>query len=96
MDATTMNTISGIGSREASVRVSSSTGKASAVQPPTGLPVEDTVELSPAGMALSRADVQSRTRFARICEVRADIKAETFETPKRVNETVKRLLKVIG
>ena len=95
MDAITINTVSGIGSREVSARVGLRTGKAITVQPLTGSPVEDTVELSPAGIALSRADVQSPPRFGRICEIRADIKAGTFETPERVDETVKRLLKVI-
>ena len=96
MDATTINTGSGSGSREVSALVGLSTGKAIKGQPPKGSSVEDTVELSPAGIALSRAGVQSPSRFARTCEIRAAIKAGTFETPERVDETVKRLLKVIG
>jgi hypothetical protein len=61
-----------------------------------GSPAEDIVELSPAGIALSQADVSCSPRFARICEIRAAIKAGTFETPERLDETVKRLLKVLG
>ncbi len=57
MDATRMNTVSGIGSREVSGPVGLRSGKASIGPPPTGSPGEDIVELSPAGMALSRTDV---------------------------------------
>lgn len=95
MDAT-INTASGIGRCEVSTPDGLSTAKAITAQPPTGSPVEDVVELSPAGIALSRGAVQSLRRFARISEIRAAIRAETFETPERVAETVKKLLKVIG
>ena len=96
MDATTINAVSGIGSCEVSAPVSSSTGKAITGQPPTGSPVEDTVELSPAGIALSRADVQSRLRIARISEIRAEIRAGTFLTPERIDGTIERLLEILG
>jgi hypothetical protein len=96
MDATTIKTVSGIGSSEASVRVGLSTEKAITVQPPTGSPVEDIVELSAAGIALSRADVESRLRIAQIYEVRAEIKAGTFVTPERMDGTVERLLEILG
>ena len=68
MDATAINTVSEIGGRGAPARVGLTTKKAITVQPPTGSPVEDAVELSPAGIALSRADVQSRLRRARILD----------------------------
>jgi hypothetical protein len=96
MDATTMNTVSGNGSREVSALVGLSTGKAIKGQPLKGSLVEDMVELSPAGLALSRAGVQSPPRLARISEVRAAIKAGTFETPERMNGTVERLLEILG
>jgi hypothetical protein len=96
MDASGINTVSELGGREASARVGLGAGKAITGQPPEGSPIEDTVELSRAGIALSRGDVQSPPQFARMCEIRAAIKAGTFETPERLDETVKRLLKVIG
>jgi hypothetical protein len=96
MDATPIGTVSGIGSSEASARVGLGTGKAITRQPPTGSPVEDTVELSPAGIALSRADVQSRLRIARISEIRAEIKAGAFLTPERIYGTAERLLEILG
>jgi hypothetical protein len=96
MDATTINTVSGPGSREPPARVGVGTGKAITVRPPTGSPVEDTLELSPAGIALSRADVQSHVRIARISGIRAEIKAGTFLTPERMDGTVERLLKILG
>ena len=96
MDATTINTVSGIGSREASARVGLGTGKAITGQPPMGSQVEDIVELSPAGIALSRADVQSCVRRARMSEIRAEIKAGTFLTPERMDGIVERLLETLG
>ena len=71
MDATTIKTVSGIGRSEALARVGLGTGKAITGQPPMGSPVEDTVELSSAGMALSRAHVPSCLAIARIYEIRA-------------------------
>jgi hypothetical protein len=96
MDATTINTVSGVGSREVWARVGLNTEKAITVKPPTGSPVEDTVELSPAGIALSRADGQSHVGIARTLEIRAEIKAGTFLTPERVDGTVERLLEILG
>jgi len=96
MDATPVNTVSGIGSGEASVRVGLNTEKTITAKPPTGSPIEDLVELSQLGVALSRAEVESRLRTARICEIRAGIKAGTFETPQRVDGTVERLLEILG
>jgi hypothetical protein len=96
MDATTIKTVSGIGSSEASAWVGLSTEKAITGQPPTGSRVKDTVELSPAGISLSRADVQSRLRIARICEIRAEVKAGAFLTPERMDGTVERLLEILG
>ena len=96
MDATPMNTVSGLGGGEASARVGSSSGRASTAQPPASFPVEDTVELSAAGLALSQTDVHTCLRFARICSIRAEIKAGTFVTPERIDGTVARLLEVIG
>jgi len=96
MDATTINTVSGVGSHDVSPRVGLNTEKAITVKPPTGPPVQDTVELSPTGIAFSRADVQSRLRIVRIDEIRAEIKAGTFLTPERVDGTVERLLEILG
>jgi hypothetical protein len=96
MDATTINAVSGIGSRKVSARVGLSTGKAITGQPPAGSPVEDTVELSPAGIALSRAEVRSCVRRARILDIRAEIKAGTFLTPERMDGTIERLLEILG
>jgi hypothetical protein len=96
MDATPIKAVSGMGSSEASARVGLGTGKAIPVQPPTGSLVEDTVELSPVGLALSRADDQSGLRIARICEIRAAIKAGTFLTPERMDGTFERLLDILG
>ena len=96
MDATTINTASGVGSREVWARVGLNTEKAITVKPQAGSPIEDTVELSPTGRALSRADVQSRLRIIRISEIRAEIKAGTFLTPNRVDGTVERLLEILG
>jgi hypothetical protein len=96
MDATTIKAVSGIDSSEASARIGLSTGKAITAQSPTGSSVEDTVELSPVGLALSRADVQSGLRIARVCEIRAAIKAGTFLTPERLDGTVERLLEILG
>jgi hypothetical protein len=96
MDATPVNTVSGIGSGEASVRVGLNTEKAITAKPPTGSPVQDTVELSPAGLALSRAEVRSCVRRARILDIRAEIKAGAFLTPERVDGTVERLLEILG
>ncbi len=96
MDAKPINTVSGIAGREASVRVGLNAEKAITVKPPTGSPVQDTVELSPAGIALSRAEVRSCVRRARISEIRAEIKAGKFLTPERVDSTVERLLEILG
>jgi hypothetical protein len=96
MDATPIRTVSGIDSRESLARVGLGTGKAITRQPPTGSPVEDAVELSPEGIALSQADVQSRLRIARICEIRAQIKAGTFLTFNRMDGTIERLLEILG
>ena len=97
MDATTINAVSGIGSREVSARgVGLASGKVITGQPPMGSPVKDIVELSPAGIALAQADVQSRLRIARICEIRAEIKAGVFLTPERMDGTVERLLEILG
>jgi hypothetical protein len=96
MDATTINTVSGFGGWEAPARVGAGTGKAITGQPPTGSLVEDTVELSPTGIALSRADVRSCVRRARILDIRTEIKAGTFLTPERFNGTIERLLKALG
>lgn len=96
MDAIPITTVSGVGSREASPRVGFGTGKTITGQPPRGSPVEDTVELSPAGIALSRAGVQSPPGLARISEIRAAIKAGTFETPERIDGTIERLLEMLG
>ena len=96
MDAATIKTVSAIGSNGVSAPVGLSTGKAITGQPPTGSPVEDTVELSPAGVALSRADVQSRLRRARILDIRAEIKAGMFLTPERMDGIVERLLEILG
>ncbi len=97
MDATTVNPVLGIGSREIWARWGRlRTRKAITEQLPRGPQVEDTVEISPAGIAISRADAQSSQQSARICDIRAEIKAETFLTPERMQETVESLLKVIG
>lgn len=96
MDATPINIVSGIAGCEASVRIGVGSEKAITGQPATGSPVQDTVELSPAGIALSRADGQSHVRIARTLEIRAEIKAGTFLTPERVDGTVERLLEILG
>ncbi len=66
MGATTISTVSAVRRREAWARVGLGAGTAITGQLPLGSPVEDTVELSPAGIALSRAEVQSRRRFGRV------------------------------
>ena len=96
MDATTINTVPGLGSRGAPGRVGLGTGKAITEQRPTESPVEDTLELSPTSIALSRADVQSYLRTAQICEIRAEIKAGTFLTPERMDGIVERFLEILG
>ena len=96
MDVTRTNTVSGIGSREVSALVGSSTRKAITGKPPVSSPVEDVVELSSAGTALSRADDQSCAPLAPVCELRAAIKAGTFETPERIAGTVEKLLEILG
>ena len=98
MDATPINTVSGLGGGEASSRAGSSSGsgRASTAQPPASFPVGDTVEVSAAGLALSQTDVHTCLRFAQICRIRAEIKAGTFVTPERIDGTVARLLEVIG
>jgi hypothetical protein len=96
MDTTPMRFVSGVGSSEASARVGRSSEKAIPGRPPTGPPVEDMLELSPAGLALSRADVPSPERFTRICGLRDEVKAETFLTPDRMDGTVEKLLEVLG
>jgi hypothetical protein len=96
MDATTIKIVSGMGSSEASARIGLRPGKAIPAQPPTGSSVEDTVELSPVGLALSQADVLSPLQVARVCEIRAAIKAGTFLTPERLDGTVERLLEILG
>lgn len=96
MDITPMRIVSGIGSSEASARVGGSGEKAIPGRPSTGSPVEDVLELSPAGLALSRADVPSRERFTRICGLRAEVEAETFLTPERMDGTVEKLIEVLG
>jgi len=96
MDAMRINTISETRSGEPSPQAGLGTGKAINEQPPTGSPVEDTLELSAEGIALSQADVQSPPQFARMCEIRAAIKGGTFETLERMDGTVERLLKVLG
>jgi hypothetical protein len=96
MDATPLKSVSGVGSNEASARVGKSAEKANTGQPPTGSPVEDMLELSPAGLALSRADVQSPERFTRICELRAEVEADTFLTPERMDGTTEKLLEDLG
>lgn len=96
MDATTINTVSGLGGREVSVLVGLSTGKVIIGQPPTDSPVEEIVALSPVGTALSRTDVESCLRIARICDIRAEIKAGTFLTPERMDGIVERFLEILG
>jgi hypothetical protein len=95
MDATTINTVSAIGSNGASAQIGLTTEKAITVKSPTGSPVQDTVELSPAGIAFSRAEVRSCVPRTRISEIRAEIKAGTFATPERVDGTVERLLEIL-
>jgi hypothetical protein len=58
--------------------------------------IEDTVEPSPAGIAISRSEIQSQLRSARVSEIRAEINAGTFMTAERVDGTVERLLKLLG
>jgi len=95
MDTTTINTVSGIGSREVLAPVSLSAKKAITAHRPRGASVQDAVDLSPTGIALSQADVQSRVRIARTYEIRAEIKAGTFMTPGRIDGTVERLLDIL-
>jgi hypothetical protein len=96
MEASTVNTVSGVGDCEAAAQVGLGIEKAITGPPTMGSPVEDTVELSPAGLALSRADDQSRAQIARLVEIRAQIKGGTFLTPERIDETAERLLKILG
>ncbi len=103
MDATPIKTVSETSSSKASDRVGLSTDKANTIQPPTGPPLQDTVELSSAGTALSRLDVQPRMRIAptseiraQISEIHAEIKARAFLTPERMEGTVEKLLDILG
>ena len=96
MDAATIKTVSAIDSNEVLAPVGLSTEKAITGKPQTGSLVKDTVELSPAGIALSRADVRSCVRRARILDIRAEIKAGTFLTPERIDGAIERLLDILG
>ena len=92
----TVSVVSGIGSIGASTRVGLAAKHAITVDPPMVSRIEDTVELSPAGIAISRSELQSHLRSARVSEIHAEIKAGTFMTAERVDGTVERLLKLLG
>lgn len=94
MAATTSSTVHGSASGEG--RIGVSTGKAIAGAVSAGPPVEDTVEPSPAGIALPRAEPRFRLPTMRISDIRAEIRAGTFVTPERLRGTVERLLDILG
>jgi hypothetical protein len=56
----------------------------------------DTIELSPVGRVLSEAAAESSLRLARIRAIREEIDTGTFETPRRIDGTVSRLLDVLA
>jgi len=56
----------------------------------------DSLELSPVGRVLSDAASESSLRLARIRAVREDIRNGTYETPDRLDGTVRRLLDVLA
>lgn len=56
----------------------------------------DTVEISSAGLALSRAAESSSLRLARNRAIRAEIQAGTYETPERLTKTVDRLMAALS
>lgn len=55
----------------------------------------DTIELSDRGIALAKAANDSTLRIARIAAIRAEIEADSYETPARIYGTVDRLLDII-
>lgn len=55
----------------------------------------DTVEISNEALALSRAAATSSLRVARNNAIRSEIKAGSYETPERINQTVERLLDIL-
>ncbi len=58
--------------------------------------VGDTVELSGAGRALTRAVEESSFRIARVRAIRTEIASGIYETAERIEGTVARLLDVVG
>jgi hypothetical protein len=58
--------------------------------------VSDTVEISRFARALARAVELSSFSVARTRAIRAEIENGTFETRRRIEGTVNRLLDVIG
>lgn len=56
----------------------------------------DSVEISPRASALARVAEESSLSLARTRAIRAEIENGTFETPERIEGTVKHLLDVIG
>ncbi|RME40785.1 MAG: flagellar biosynthesis anti-sigma factor FlgM [Planctomycetota bacterium] len=56
---------------------------------------EDRVEISPLGRAMAEAAQSSSLRLARIRAIRAEIENGTYETPERIAETARRLLKFL-
>ena len=95
MDATPPNNLSGIRSREVLALFGLAKEKSIVAKPHTDSLVEDTVELSPMGMALSRAVGESIQRVDHLFALRAAIKAGTFETRERMEGTVERLLEIL-
>lgn len=59
-------------------------------------PFEDSVEFSGAAQALADAVGSSSLRLAQIRAIRAEIASGTYETPERIEGTVRRLLDVIA
>ena len=56
---------------------------------------QDSVELSPRGIALARASGESSERLAHNAAIAAEIAAGTYETPDKIRRTVDLLLDVV-
>ena len=91
-----MNIVSGIGIHEALERAGSGAGKVITNQTPRGPPNEDTVEISPVGIALSDLTLNRARGLSGLWEIRAEVKAGVFETPERQEKTIARLLEIFG
>ncbi len=97
MDPTTVNAASGIDRSKVATRADLSIRRTSSGQPRSNSTIEDTGEPSTAETGLPRANVELCLQVAPgLFEIHAEIKADTFLTPKRLDGTVQGLLDVLG